>query len=118
MTDENKDIERGGAFLLPPASNVCQECAVDHEPGQAHNAQSLYYQMHFRSKHGRWPTWKDAIAHCDPEVRQKWEEELKQRGAWTEPTSTVPDVCPMEGNMIGTTTVVPIKYPKRRKRKK
>lgn len=62
--------------LLPPTGNVCQECAVDHAWDQPHNQQSLYYQYHFYSMHGRWPTWTDAMAHCCPEVKAQWREEL------------------------------------------
>ena len=67
-------------FLLPPAPNLCQECAAEHEPGNAHNQQSLYYQFKFHAETGRSPTWKDAIAHCVPEVKDQWIAQLKQRG--------------------------------------
>lgn len=40
--------------LLPPAPGVCQECATEH---------------------GRAATWADAVAHCEPAVRQAWETE-------------------------------------------
>lgn len=116
MDTEKPKEEKGGFTLLPPAPNVCQECAVDHGLKDAHDALSLYYQMHFRSKHGRWPTWKDAIAHCDPDVRKQWEEELKKMGVWTEPESTVPDVCPMDDNRIGTTTIIPIDHGRKKSR--
>jgi hypothetical protein len=62
--------------LLPPRPEVCQECAVSHGPREAHNAQSLYYQYYFYRIHGRWPTWMDAISHCDYETRNRWVEEL------------------------------------------
>lgn len=67
-------------ILLPPAAGKCQECAVAHDPAQAHDAQSLYYQMSFRKIHDRWPTWKDAIAHCSPEIKKFWIEQLKKHG--------------------------------------
>lgn len=67
-------------YLLPCAPDVCQECAVDHEPWQAHNQQSLYYQYHFYAKHGRWPTWEDAIAHCAPDIQDYWRKYLKVHG--------------------------------------
>lgn len=70
----------GGFQLMPCAPNVCQECAVDHLPGEPHNTQSLYYQYHFYAEHGRWPTWKDAIAHCPDEVKQVTIEVLKSHG--------------------------------------
>lgn len=72
---------KAGQFVLMPcASNVCQECAVDHPPEAPHNAQSLYYQYHFYAEHGRWPTWKDATAHCSDDVKQMTIEVLKKHG--------------------------------------
>lgn len=67
-------------ILLPPAPDVCQECAVDHKPDEPHNQQSLYYQMAFHMKHGRWPTWHDALAHCDERTRELWLIELRKLG--------------------------------------
>jgi hypothetical protein len=66
--------------LFPPAPDVCQECAVKHRPDFPHNPQSLYYQYQFHGEHGRWPTWKDAMAHCSPEIQAAWTEELAKRG--------------------------------------
>lgn len=66
--------------LLPPAADKCQECARKHDPDQPHDAQSLFYQMHFQKMHDRWPTWNDAIAHCAPEVQRFWIEQLKKHG--------------------------------------
>lgn len=66
--------------LLPAAPDKCQECAVQHEPSQPHNQQSLFYQYRFYGQHGRWPTWADAMAHCEPDVRRQWIEELAKHG--------------------------------------
>lgn len=104
--------------LMPPPADACQECAVKHDPDQAHNQQSLYYQYHFYSKRGRWPTWRDAVAHCPPEIKAAWETELRKRGAWTEPKSEAPDVCPTEDGTIGTVTTIPIDHSKKKRRKK
>ncbi len=65
--------------LLPPGSEVCQECAVDHPHDQPHNQQSLYYKYAFFAKHDRWPTWTDAMRHCTPEVRAQWRPLLVER---------------------------------------
>lgn len=73
-------IETGKMTLLPPAKNVCQECATDHPPGLPHNNQSLYYQMKFHMEHGRFPSWDDAMAHCESQVKAIWIEELKKLG--------------------------------------
>lgn len=75
----------GGGILLPPAKDVCQSCAVKHAPERPHNQQSLYWQYWFRGEHGRWPTWKDAMAHCTPEMQQHWRTELLKHKITVEP---------------------------------
>jgi len=45
-------------------SMVCPECMTAHPPDTPHYKDSVFYQCVFHSKHGRWPTWKDASAHC------------------------------------------------------
>lgn len=50
-------VDGGGTvMLMPPGPGVCPECAHKHEPELPHNAQSMYYQMAFKQKRGRWPT--------------------------------------------------------------
>ena len=66
--------------LLPPKPNTCPECAVDHPPDLPHDLGSLYYQYKFLQQHGRWPTWKDAMAHCDEGIKEYWAEALAERG--------------------------------------
>ena len=73
------DIAKEG-MLLPPPEGTCPECAVKHEAEMPHNQQSLYYQYYFCNKHGRWPTWQDAMAHCTDEVKAAWTEALKEHG--------------------------------------
>lgn len=70
----------GGCQLLPPKPGTCAECAVAHAPEQPHNQESMFYQNNFYGKHGRWPTWKDALEHCSPEVKARWTLELKAHG--------------------------------------
>lgn len=70
----------GRMFLLPPRSDLCQECGCDHEPHLPHNAQSLYYQTAFLMQHGRSPNWLDAMSHCSPEMRALWTEALTEKG--------------------------------------
>lgn len=65
---------------LPPSPDRCQECAVAHDPAAPHNRDSLYYTTAFYLKHGRWPTWTDAMAHCDEETKAMWREELTLMG--------------------------------------
>lgn len=66
--------------LIEPPPGYCQECAVKHEPEMPHNAQSLHYQYAFYLKHQRWPNWKDAMAHCTPEMQAQWREHLMEAG--------------------------------------
>lgn len=72
-------------MLLPPAPGTCPACAVKHREDEPHNCQSLYYQYRFYGLRGRWPTWADAIAHCDQDMKAYWREALTQQNAWTEP---------------------------------
>jgi hypothetical protein len=73
--------------VLPPdtSGGKCPECAVVHDSTEPHDNQSLAYQYSFRARHGRWPTWADAIAHCAPEVQALWKAELIKRDKWSEP---------------------------------
>ncbi len=73
--EELKDMK-----LLPPKPGVCQECATDHEPYLPHNNQSLYYQYKFHRENGRFPTWDDAMAHCDEPIKKYTLEVLKEKG--------------------------------------
>ena len=74
-------IVRAGQFMLmPPAPDVCQECAVKHDPMMPHNRDSLYYQYAFYAKNGRWPTWADAMAHCPEEIKGYWTDALMEKG--------------------------------------
>jgi len=87
----------GGFKLLknvPPGA--CPECALEHLPTWPHNQQSLYYQYHFRERHGRWPTWADAMAHCDEETSKYWTRELERMG-----------LLPPEGGTPTAETVMP-----------
>lgn len=77
-----------GGTILPAPPGTCPVCAKTHDPLMPHDAQSLHYQYKFRQKRGRWPTWKDALAHCGANMRTVWEAELKHRGVWTEPATT------------------------------
>jgi len=93
----------GGLMLMPCKPGVCQECARDHTPDNPHDAQSMYYQYKFYAQHHRWPTWKDAIAHCSEEIRTLWEQALRERGAWTEPEPAKKTVTPKKRKKAGAT---------------
>ena len=81
-------------LLLPPKPGTCPICATEHEPELPHNQQSLYYQYRFYGIRGRWPTWADALAHCSVEMKEHWESELRDRGAWNEPDEGEPIADP------------------------
>lgn len=66
--------------LLPPRPGTCPECAANHDPAMPHNRDSLYYQMRFRQRKGRFPTWGDAMAHCSAAMKAYWTDELSKRG--------------------------------------
>lgn len=83
-------------MLLPPAQGSCPICAVKHAPQDPHDAQSLYYQYRFYGVRGRWPTWADAVAHCEPSLAEAWKHCLNERGAWTEPEDGQPIADPPE----------------------
>ena len=86
-------------MLLPPAKGTCPICAYKHEPSNPHNQQSLYYQYRFYGIRGRWPTWADAVAHCDPELQELWRQALTERGAWSEPEDGDPIADPPEESL-------------------
>lgn len=70
--------------LAPPLAGTCPECAANHDPAMPHDVKSLYYQYKFRQKHGRYPDWNDAMAHCTSEVRAQWTQALAKRGVIVE----------------------------------
>lgn len=78
--NEVKSIKELGLKLLPPKPDLCQECATKHGINEPHNKDSLYYQIHFKMKYGRFPNWEDAMAHCSENMKQLWREELTKLG--------------------------------------
>ncbi len=64
-------------ILMPPASHLCQECAVDHPSTDPHNAQSLFYQTKFGMENKRSANWIDAMAHCSDDIKKHWIDQLK-----------------------------------------
>ena len=67
--------------LLPPPFGVCSQCGRDHHPDEPHDAQSILYQYSFYAEHERWPSWADAMAHCDEALQELWRDALRKRGA-------------------------------------
>lgn len=76
------------AWKVMPPSQGCPDCGRGHEEWMPHDLQMLVYQYQFRSQHGRWPTWHDAMAHCTEEVKRDWIEGLKHHGLVVPPLSS------------------------------
>jgi hypothetical protein len=71
----------GKMFMLTNTPDgTCPDCAVAHDPEQPHNQRSLTYLYKFYYKHGRWPSWADAMAHCTKEIKDQWIAELAECG--------------------------------------
>lgn len=87
-----------GPFLLPPLDpNVCKSCAVEHDPAMPHSADSLHFQYWWYSRYQKWPSWADAMFHCDEEVQRVTREVLERHGihfeldeiaGWVQPRAT------------------------------
>lgn len=73
--------EKHGMTLLGiTPEGTCPICAVAHESHLPHNRDSLAYQYKFYDEYGRWPTWRDAMAHCSDQIKDLWSEELAKHG--------------------------------------
>lgn len=72
--------ERFGVVLAPTKPGTCPECGKVHEPGWPHDRDSLAYQYNFYDKHGRWPSWADAMEHCDNNTKAYWKTQLDAHG--------------------------------------
>lgn len=73
--------ERYGMVVVDMVKpGACLECGAIHSPEQPHNRDSLLYQYKFYDKHGRWPTWSDAMGHCSKEVKELRKQALMSAG--------------------------------------
>ncbi len=93
------EVQGGKMMLLPPPEGHCRICAVQHQPGEAHDAQSVFYGVRFKMRYGREGTWADAVAHLTPAKRDFWKRALQRMGAeWTEPSAGVAPIAePIDG---------------------
>ena len=66
--------------VVPPSPGTCPICATNHDPGEPHDRDSLYYQNWFRKKYRRFPTWEDAMSHCEENTRARFIKRLERRG--------------------------------------
>lgn len=74
--------------MVRPEEN-CPECWMVHAPDAPHYPFHAFFEI-FTKKHGRFPHWSDAVAHCPPEVREKIKAFLDARGQWSEPKEGMP----------------------------
>jgi hypothetical protein len=73
--------ERFGFDLIVEIDEgACVECGRKHDPALPHDQQKPVYRYLFYDKHGRWPTWLDAMAHCSDEVKESWAALLADQG--------------------------------------
>ena len=79
----------GEIMVCAPIPGACPTCATEHDPQDPHNPASLYYQHRFHRKNKRFPTWKDAMAHCSLLTQMVWRERLLAQGV---PEEELPDV--------------------------
>lgn len=66
--------------ISAPVLGTCPVCATVHDKHEPHDLNSLYYQNQFFKAHRRFPTWADALHHCDPMMKAMWCEKLKKAG--------------------------------------
>lgn len=85
--------DRAKLKLFQPSLD-CQVCGIEHDEKMPHILASLYYQYAFMAHQGRYPTWADACAHCDPKVRAGYRAALAGSGTlWTEPPEGIRPVA-------------------------
>ena len=85
ISEDTHNSALGKWTLLPCSPDKCKQCAVDHPADAPHDKDSMYYQYRFHGEHGRFPTWEDALAHCDDEIKESWEAALRRSGHWQKP---------------------------------
>ena len=66
--------------ILPKRPGRCPVCGAAHDPKEPHERDSLRYMVGFYRKHGRWPTWADAMAHCSEEKKALSRAALLKKG--------------------------------------
>lgn len=79
---QEREYDSNNYRIEPPMRGRCPVCACYHDPKEPHFPSSTYYIMRFFQKYGRRPTWKDAMAHCPPDVYARHKHELVARGIW------------------------------------
>lgn len=73
MFETELDLMRS---MIPPGKKQCQVCGTNHDSETPHDKTNTYYQIQFHREQGRYPTWADAMAHCNEEMQQLWRQSL------------------------------------------
>lgn len=80
-TETGQSTHGTAQFMMMPApKGTCEECGRNHDPEMPHDAISLRYQYHHYGRTGRWPDWRDAMAHCSEQLREQWGHALTEAG--------------------------------------
>lgn len=66
--------------IKAPVPGACPQCATKHEADKPHDRNSLYYLYLFRKRNRRFPSWSDAMAHCDNKTKARWTQKLVSKG--------------------------------------
>lgn len=61
-------------------SASCPVCGTAHNQTTPRDRESILYQYKFYEEHRRIPTWKDAMAHCEPDIQEQWQQALMEKG--------------------------------------
>lgn len=83
-------VETKTFMMMPAKPGLCEVCAFDHAEHLAHNIQSMAYQVGFKLRWGRFPTWADACAHLTVSQREAWRTAMEGKAEWTEPIEGEP----------------------------
>lgn len=76
------EIKKGQFYVMPSPSDCCQVCGQKHPDEEPHDPTTLKYQMLFAANHpqGKSPSWEDAMAHCEENVKERWRKFLAKVG--------------------------------------
>ena len=85
------EVVESRTFTMTRAKpGLCEVCAFAHAEDLAHNIQSLAYQIGFKLRWDRFPTWADACAHLTAPQREVWKTAMEGEAEWTEPAEGEP----------------------------
>ena len=62
----------------------CIECGQTHKPEHPHDAMTEHYLAWCLKQFSRLPTWEQAIAHCELELRSKLKQKLVSWCKWSQ----------------------------------